>query len=324
MPLLLQSRVGGVGSKAQPLRPTLPIPRPKKSKSMEGFRLSPHLVSTMRQSSRSQGVSLLPSSTSSIASESIISDASSCPYSRLRSALGLAAASAPQAPDGYALRLEPGLPAVEYPGPSTPAAYLADMLALARDGIESASLRFALSYGEICRFPNPAGLGGATGWTFLCSPRLVEHCCATKARNFSARFLPDAYSWVTHSLGILGSSGPYNRAQRKLCGPPFAAAARGSESMGAAIVVQRAAMLGDVCGAAGPFECDVAVLIQVRSRHLNFVAPRLMPASHEHPLRAFSQSAPLRALSLLHSASPSTSLGSWPSRMTLASSRPWP
>ena len=48
-------------------------------------------------------------------------------------------------------------------------------------------LRFAARYGPVCRFANPAALGGAAGWVFVTSPDDIEHVCGAAARNYQER-----------------------------------------------------------------------------------------------------------------------------------------
>jgi cytochrome P450 len=167
-----------------------------------------------------------------------------CPYTATRAALsqllpggGSSGASAPAGSSDA--------PPPAAAGPTDPLSYVADLLFLATAGIEAASLRFARRYGDLCRFPNPVRLGGAAAWTFLASPALLEHVCATRGANYTARFLPDAYAYATRGLGVLGSQGAYNRAQRRLCGAPFAPGAAAAAAF-ADTAVARTEALGDV------------------------------------------------------------------------------
>ena len=53
------------------------------------------------------------------------------------------------------------------------------------------SSRKQIKYGDICRFENPINLNGASGWTFINSPELVQH--VANSPNYSERYLPDVY-----------------------------------------------------------------------------------------------------------------------------------
>ena len=52
-------------------------------------------------------------------------------------------------------------------------------------------------------------------------PEDVKHACATNVYNYTERYLPDIYKWVTNEKGILGSQGAYNKRHRRLCQPTF-------------------------------------------------------------------------------------------------------
>ena len=139
----------------------------------------------------------------------------------------------------------PGAAAPPAWGPAAAATYLADLAFLATRGVEAASLRFALR-APVVTFPNPLGLGGVAAWTFLADPALLEHVCAgPRAAQYAARFLPDAYAYATRGLGVLGSQGAYNRAQRRLCGAPFVQGSASAAAFADAAVAA-AARLGDV------------------------------------------------------------------------------
>jgi hypothetical protein len=155
-----------------------------------------------------------------------------------------------------------GAAAAAPPGPRNAAERVADLAFLGMRGIEAATLRFAAKYGAVCRFENGLRLGGAAGWTFLASPEGIEHCCATRAANYATRFLPDAYAYATRGLGVLGSQGAYNRAQRRLCGAPFlagaASAAAFADAAGAA-----ASRLADAWDAAASQAADGVITADV-------------------------------------------------------------
>ncbi|KAL4419812.1 hypothetical protein ABPG75_006910 [Micractinium tetrahymenae] len=129
------------------------------------------------------------------------------------------------------------------------------------EGLHEAILRGAQRYGPVSRYANPAALGGAAGWVFLNSPEDIQYVNATNTRNFSERFLPDIYKWVTHEKGILGSSGEYNRRHRKLVGLPFRSAALLSKF--ADVVVDRSARVAETFSAQPrPVRTNVAVQTQ--------------------------------------------------------------
>eukprot|EP00951_Prasinocladus_malaysianus_P025755 scaffold226688_cov44-Prasinocladus_malaysianus.AAC.3 len=71
------------------------------------------------------------------------------------------------------------------------------------------------------RFANPVDLNGAAGWLMVNNPVDIEHVCSANVRNYTDRYLPDIYKWVTNEKGILGSQGAYNRRHRRLCQPTF-------------------------------------------------------------------------------------------------------
>lgn len=71
------------------------------------------------------------------------------------------------------------------------------------------------------RFANPVDLNGAAGWLMINGPDDVRHVCASNVRNYTDRYLPDIYKWVTNEKGILGSQGNYNKRHRMLCQPTF-------------------------------------------------------------------------------------------------------
>jgi cytochrome P450 len=191
------------------------------------------------------------------------SQASGCPVTAARAALQPLLRQRGAAPGGG------DAAATAIVGPSHPLAWALDMLFLATRGIEAATLRFALRYGALCSFPNPLSWrydSSATAasaptdqhtaarspppprWTFLASPELLEHVCATCASNYLARFLPDAYDYATDGRGVLGSSGARNRTARRLCGAPFAPGARSAAAFADA-AVSAAQRLGDVWAA---------------------------------------------------------------------------
>lgn len=200
--------------------------------------------------------------------------ASRCPVSAARAALqpllGERAGLADNAPGSASAA-----------GPPHLLAWASDMLFLATRGIEAATLQFALRYGALCSFPNPLGniefrygalhmaapaadarSPAPPRWTFLASPELLEHVCASRASNYTARFLPDAYEYATHGRGVLGSSGARNRTARRLCGAPFAPGARSAVAFADAAVAA-ANRLGDVWAsnaahAAAPHVLDAA------------------------------------------------------------------
>merc|ERR1719199_1455179 len=128
-------------------------------------------------------------------------------------------------------------------------------------GMEKATLFFSDSYGPIARFPNPIQLGEAAGWVFLNDPELLEHVCKHNTANYTERFLPDVYAYVTKGKGILGSGGQYNKQQRKMCMPFFQTAPileRYSQ-----VVVDRSAQLSAIWQEEGQWlQADVAVQMQ--------------------------------------------------------------
>ncbi|CAI7819201.1 unnamed protein product, partial [Closterium sp. NIES-54] len=91
-----------------------------------------------------------------------------------------------------------------------------DLSAIALRGIEEATLLYGRKYGPICRFAN-----GVSAWTFVNDADIIAHICSSNSKNYSRRFLPAVYEYVTHGKGILGSQGEYNRAHRRMCQPPF-------------------------------------------------------------------------------------------------------
>ena len=193
---------------------------------------------------------------------SAVAPANACPYGAAKAALGqmLPAGMAP-------VPRQPAQATAAAPwGPAAALTYLADLAFLARQGVEAASLRFALR-APVVSFPNPLGLGGVSSWKFVSDPALLEHVCAgPRAAQYAARFLPDVYQYATQGLGVLGSQGAYNRAQRRLCGSPFV---QGSVSAAgfADAAVAAAGRLGDVWDAAAaarhePLRADVATHCQ--------------------------------------------------------------
>lgn len=114
---------------------------------------------------------------------------------------------------------------------------------------------------------------GANRWVFLHSPGDLEHICATNTRNYTARYLPDIYRYITHDKGILGSqgerrkapflasldaelgavagsSGDYNRQHRKMCHPAFHR--HDILERFATIVTDRTEQLADALASASP------------------------------------------------------------------------
>ncbi|KAK3267371.1 hypothetical protein CYMTET_24065 [Cymbomonas tetramitiformis] len=126
--------------------------------------------------------------------------------------------------------------------------------------MECATLHFADTYGAVARFPNPSGINGAAGWLFLNHPDLIQYVCMEKVPNYTERYLPDIYAYVTDGQGILGSGGAYNKAQRKLCMPPFQKKA--SLQNFASSVVERADYLTSIWQSEGKFTADMAVQMQ--------------------------------------------------------------
>lgn len=150
----------------------------------------------------------------------------------------------------------------EYPGPGKNAIRnLADVMYIGVMGMEKATLFFSDSYGPIARFPNPIQLGEAAGWVFLNDPELLEHVCKHNTANYTERFLPDVYAYVTDGKGILGSGGDYNKQQRKMCMPFFQAIPMLKQYSD--VVVDRASKLNQVWAKEGAtMTTDVAVQMQ--------------------------------------------------------------
>jgi len=152
--------------------------------------------------------------------------------------------------------------APKYPGPgSNVLRNIADVMYIGVAGMEKATLYFSNSYGPIARFPNPIELGNAAGWVFLNDPELLEHVCKVNTSNYTERFLPDVYAYITEGKGILGSGGEYNKQQRKMCMPFFQATPM-LQRYGD-VVAERAAKLSNVWMAEGSsLRTDVAVQMQ--------------------------------------------------------------
>lgn len=182
------------------------------------------------------------------------SEHAACPYTAAKSMMS-------------SLRSPPASPAngedfPVYPGPGADVLRnIADVMYIGIKGMERATLYFADSYGPIARFPNPISLGDAAGWVFLNNAELIEHCCRTNTANYTERFLPDVYAYVTKGKGILGSGGQYNKQQRKMCMPFFQTAPileRYSQ-----VVVDRSAQLSAIWQEEGQWlQADVAVQMQ--------------------------------------------------------------
>mmetsp|Transcript_33372 Transcript_33372/g.86576 ORF Transcript_33372/g.86576 Transcript_33372/m.86576 type:complete len:592 (+) Transcript_33372:398-2173(+) len=151
---------------------------------------------------------------------------------------------------------------VRTPGP--PALSLASLLDVSKIlafGIQEAMLQYFDKYGPVCRFANPVDLNGAAGWLMVNSPDDIEHVCAQNVKNYTDRYLPDIYKWVTAEKGILGSQGSYNRKHRRLCQPTFRRPAllEGFSD----VIAARAGRLADLYGAQeGKFEVDMALQMQ--------------------------------------------------------------
>eukprot|EP00210_Caulerpa_lentillifera_P007260 g6946.t1 len=96
-----------------------------------------------------------------------------------------------------------------------------DVSKILRFGIHEAMHRFFESYGPICRFANPTNLNGKSGWLFVNIPNDIQHICSVNNRNYTARYLPDIYRFITEGKGILCSQGEYNRKHRAMCQPTF-------------------------------------------------------------------------------------------------------
>ncbi|PRW33565.1 cytochrome P450 [Chlorella sorokiniana] len=173
------------------------------------------------------------------------------------------------------------LGSVQTPGPDPFSLQsLQDVGCIFTDGLHEAMLRFSQRYGPVSRFSNPAKpkcrpsgadaavlnlpplqLNGASGWLFVNHPDDIAHVCAANTRNYSERYLPDIYSWVTHGKGLLGSQGDYNRRHRKLCGPPFRSADL-LRSFGD-VVVERSLRVADTfTSQPAPFATNVAIQTQ--------------------------------------------------------------
>eukprot|EP00884_Botryococcus_braunii_P015417 jgi/Botrbrau1/2559/Bobra.0079s0045.1 len=177
-----------------------------------------------------------------------------CPFSRVAGSLGLAKERVSDRPKENAGH-------VETPGPSAFSIQsFLDVSMILSKGIHHAMVEFNAKYGPVCRFANPADLNGASGWLFLNDPGDVQWVCATNTKNYSRRYLPDIYKWVTHEKGILGSQGAYNKRHRQLCQPPFRSPALLATF--ADVIVQRTQLLGDIWGEHNSFSTDVAVQTQ--------------------------------------------------------------
>jgi len=157
--------------------------------------------------------------------------------------------------------VDPDAKGVEYPGPGkNPIQNLIDVMYIGVFGMEKATLHFANQYGPIARFPNPIQRDAA-GWTFLNDADLIDHVCRIKPANYTERFLPDVYTYVTDGKGILGSGGAFNKQQRKLCMPFFQANTMLRQYSG--VVCERAEVLCDIWEKEGAtIETDVAVQMQ--------------------------------------------------------------
>eukprot|EP00198_Chlamydomonas_reinhardtii_P014407 XP_001703744.1 cytochrome P450 [Chlamydomonas reinhardtii] len=143
---------------------------------------------------------------------------------------------------------------------------LKDVSVIFFEGLHVAQLKFSEKYGPVCRFANPASLNGATSWVFINSPENIQHVCATNVRNYSRRYLPDIYTYVTHGKGILGSQDEYNARHRRLCSGPFRN--KWQLQRFSSVVVERSKRLVDIFSAAaaadpsGAFTTDVATQTQ--------------------------------------------------------------
>lgn len=96
-----------------------------------------------------------------------------------------------------------------------------DVSKILRFGIHEAMHRFFETYGPICRFANPTNLNGKSGWLFINIPDDIQYICSVNNRNYTARYLPDIYRFITDGKGILCSQGEYNRKHRAMCQPTF-------------------------------------------------------------------------------------------------------
>jgi len=96
-----------------------------------------------------------------------------------------------------------------------------DVSKIVLHGIQDAMLQYFAKYGPVCRFANPVDLNGAAGWLMINGPEDVRHVNASNVANYTDRYLPDIYKWVTNEKGILGSQGDYNKRHRRLCQPTF-------------------------------------------------------------------------------------------------------
>eukprot|EP00803_Ostreobium_quekettii_P009904 evm.model.scf_51.15 EVM.evm.TU.scf_51.15 scf_51:142967-148763(-) len=124
------------------------------------------------------------------------------------------------------------------------------------DGLHEAMLYFFEKYGPACRFANPTDLNGASGWLFINILDDIQYVCTKNTKNYSMRYLPDIYYYVTNGKGILGSQGEYNTKHRQLCQMPFRAP-RLLEKFSAR-VVDRSLKVSEIFTRHGTFETDLA------------------------------------------------------------------
>ncbi|EFJ41317.1 cytochrome P450 [Volvox carteri f. nagariensis] len=203
--------------------------------------------------------SALDASTSTAAPDQ---QTSKCPFSQLASKISAATGAVPATSVRAAHPAE--LQPIPGPAPLSLEA-LKDVSIIFLEGLHVAMLRFSDKYGPICRFANPASLNGATSWVFLNSPENIQHVCATNVRNYSRRYLPDIYTYVTHGKGILGSQDEYNARHRRLCSGPFRS--RTQLQRFSKVVVERwVSAVGGHLGGGGPggglLVTDVAIQTQ--------------------------------------------------------------
>ncbi|GMH33024.1 hypothetical protein BSKO_00858 [Bryopsis sp. KO-2023] len=135
-----------------------------------------------------------------------------------------------------------------------------DVSKILRFGIQEAMLQFFATYGPVVRFANPAKLNGAAGWLFVNDPDDIQYVCTANVKNYTMRYLPDIYKYVTHEKGILGSQGAYNKKHRQLCQPPFRSAKWLKQFAG--VIVRRSERVAGIFARNGTFETDIANQMQ--------------------------------------------------------------
>eukprot|EP00850_Spirogloea_muscicola_P015455 SM000118S25598 [mRNA] locus=s118:217470:221209:- [translate_table: standard] len=184
----------------------------------------------------------------------VSSDASRCPFHGAAAEFGTLVRSPASVQDLPVLDSTSGTP-IPGPHPVNLIANILDLSHIALFGIEEATLQYSRKYGGICRFSN-----AVSAWTFVNDPELVHHICVTNAKNYSRRFLPAIYEYVTHGKGILGSQGEYNRQHRKMCQPPFLL--KKQLQRFTQVIVDKVESISDVWEAMGSVQGDVALHIQ--------------------------------------------------------------